>query len=98
VPCFAALPSTKVTEGSARMVTEGTTISNLSAPSSLMARNASFSQASRTSPMPRRTKVVVAPRAPVSRIGTLPKTAATKSRALASSPPQVLSAYPQAAR
>ena len=48
----------------------GTTISNSPSPSSFTARKASFSQAKSTSPMPRSTKVVVAPRAPESRTGT----------------------------
>jgi hypothetical protein len=65
------LPSTSATGGSASIETEGTTTSNLSSPSSASARNASFSQASSTSPMPRCAKVVVDPRAPVSSTGTL---------------------------
>ena len=40
-------------------------------PSSFTARYASFSQASRASPSPRSTNVVVEPRAPVSSTGTL---------------------------
>src|SRR3546814_1718058 len=55
------------------MESEGTTISNLPTPSSFSARKASFSQASMTSPMPRSTKVVVEPRAPLSSTGTLAK-------------------------
>ena len=62
---------TTATGGSARIDSEGTTISNCPLPSSCCARNASFSHASSTSPMPRCTKVVVAPRAPVSSTGTL---------------------------
>jgi len=53
------------------MLTDGTTISNLSLPSSFKERNASFSQAISTSPNPRSTKVVVEPLAPESRTGTL---------------------------
>ena len=59
------------TGGSARIESDGATISNLPAPSSRWARKASFSQASSTSPMPRSAKVVVEPRAPVSSTGTL---------------------------
>ncbi len=69
------------------MLTEGATISNLPFPSSRDARIASFSQAMSTSPMPRSTKVTVAPRAPVSRTGTFLYRRVTKSFALASSPP-----------
>ena len=68
------------------MLTDGTTISNLSGPSSFCARKASFSQEMKTSPMPRSTNVVVEPRAPESSTGTLAKTALTKSRALSSLP------------
>src|SRR5690606_12805635 len=42
-----------------------------------------------TSPMPRCTKVVVEPRAPVSSTCTLPKSAEMKSRAAFSSPPEL---------
>jgi hypothetical protein len=49
---------------------DGTTISTLSGPSSRIASKASFSHASNTSPIPRSTKVVVAPRAPESSTGT----------------------------
>ena len=62
--------STTATGGSARMLTEGTTIWNLSFSSSLVARNASFSQEISTSPMPRCANVVSDPRAPVSSTGT----------------------------
>jgi hypothetical protein len=48
----------------------GMTMSNLSAPNSSIARYASFSHASSTSPISRWAKVVVEPRAPVSRTGT----------------------------
>ncbi len=51
-PCLSTTLSTTATGGSARMLSDGTTISTLSGPSSLTARNASFSQASSTSPMP----------------------------------------------
>ena len=64
VPRLSTTLSTTVTGGSARMDRLGTTISNLSGPSSLIARKASFSQEMNTSPMPRSTKVVVEPRAP----------------------------------
>ena len=70
VPLRSTTLSTTATGGSARMVRLGTTISSLSAPSSLIDRNASFSHDSRTSPMPRSVKVMVEPRAPVSRTGT----------------------------
>jgi hypothetical protein len=53
------------------MLTDGTTISNLSRPSFSVARSASFSHAMSTSPIPRCTNVVVAPRAPESSTGTL---------------------------
>ncbi len=49
---------------------EGTTISKFSPPCSFFARNASFSQASSTSPIWLLTKVMVEPRAPVSSTGT----------------------------
>ena len=52
------------------MLTEGDTISTFSGPSSLMASSASFSQVTKTSPMPRSMKVVVDPRAPESSTGT----------------------------
>ncbi len=52
------------------MLIEGTTMSNLSGPSSLTARKASFSQARSASPIERCTKVFVAPRAPESSTGT----------------------------
>ena len=52
------------------MLSEGTTIWTFSGPSSLIERNASFSQARSTSPIPRCTNVVVAPRAPESSTGT----------------------------
>ena len=86
------LPSTSATVGSARIEIDGRTMSNWSSPSSFSARNASFSQASSTSPMPRCAKVVVEPRAPVSSTGTLAKSAAMNSRIFASSPPNSLSA------
>ena len=63
--------STTATGGSARIETDGMTISNLSLPSSLIARKASFSQEMKTSPTPRSTNVMVEPRAPVSSTGTL---------------------------
>ena len=56
------------------------------APSSLIDRNASFSQAISTSPIPRSMKVVVAPRAPESSTGTLAYSLPTNSCALASLP------------
>ena len=64
--------STTATGGSARMLIDGTTISNspLAPISPLTASSASFSQAISTSPMPRSTKVTVEPRAPVSSTGT----------------------------
>ena len=65
MPLLSTTLSTTATGGSARIETDGTTMSNLPRPSSLTARNASFSQASRTSPCPRWTKVVVEPRAPL---------------------------------
>ena len=80
------------------MLTEGTTISNLSLPSCLVARKASFSQEISTSPMPRWAKVVSAPRAPVSSTGTFAYSLRTKSVAVASLPPGCLSAQAQAAR
>jgi len=52
-------------------IEDGATISNWSLPNSWEARNASFSQAISTSPMPRSTNVVVEPRAPVSSTGAL---------------------------
>jgi hypothetical protein len=80
------------------MLSDGTTISTLSAPSSLMERNASFSQASNTSPMPRWTNVVVAPRAPVSSTGTFLNTLRMYSFAVASLPPGCCRAQAQPAR
>ena len=53
------------TGGSAKIDNDGVMISNLPGCSRI-ARKASFSQASSTSPMPRSAKVVVAPRAPES--------------------------------
>ena len=70
-------PSTSATGGSATIEIDGTTISNLSGPSSVSARKASFSQASNTSSIWRCTKVVVAPRAPVSSTGTWPNRSLT---------------------
>ncbi|MNH35516.1 hypothetical protein D3C79_962080 [compost metagenome] len=71
LPFFSAFLSTTATGGSARIDSDGTTMSNLSAPpSSFRARKASFSQASNTSPWPLLTKVMVEPRAPVSNTGT----------------------------
>lgn len=70
VPRLSTTLSTTDTVGSARIDTDGVTISNLSAPSSLIANNASFSHAINTSPMPRSTKVLVAPRAPESNTST----------------------------
>jgi ABC-type sulfate transport system substrate-binding protein len=61
VPLASTTSSTTATGGSAFMESDGTTMSNLSAPSSSRARNASFSQASRTSPISRWAKVVVEP-------------------------------------
>ena len=55
-------------------------------------RKASFSHASSTSPMPRWTKVLVAPRAPESSTGTFFSRRVTKSCALCSLPPGCLSA------
>ena len=51
------------------MLTDGTTISTFSGPSSRIASSASFSQASSTSPISRCTNVLVAPRAPLSSTG-----------------------------
>jgi hypothetical protein len=51
------------------MLTDGATTSNLSAPNSSMARNASFSHDTNTSPTPRWANVVSAARAPVSSTG-----------------------------
>ena len=59
---------------------------------------ASFSQAISTSPMPRSTKVVVAPRAPVSSTGTFLNSFLMNSFAVASLPPGCLRAQAQAAR
>ena len=83
VPCAAAFLSTTATGGSARMLSDGITIWNLSLPSSFTARNASFSHANRTSPILRFTKVVVLPRAPESRTGTFKKSLRTNSWAFA---------------
>jgi hypothetical protein len=80
------------------MLNDGTTIATRSRPSSSMARNASFSQASSTSPMPRWTNVVVEPRAPVSRTGTFLKRSVTNCFAVSSVPPGCFRAYDQAAR
>ena len=68
------------------MLTDGTTISSLSWPSSFTARKASFSHAMITSPIPRCVNVVVDPRAPESSTGTFLYSRVTKSRALPSSP------------
>ncbi len=54
-----------------------------------MARWASFSQVSSTSPMPFWTKVVVEPRAPLSSTGTLANSFCRKARALASVAPRL---------
>lgn len=70
VPRLSTTLSTTVTGGSARMLRLGTTMSNLSGPSSLVARKASFSQEMNTSPTPRSVKVVSEPRAPASSTGT----------------------------
>jgi len=78
--------STTATGGSARMLIDGTTISKRSLPPSSRASSASFSHASSTSPCPRSTNVVVAPRAPVSSTGTFFSSRATKSCALSSPP------------
>jgi hypothetical protein len=69
------------------MLIDGATIwkSPLAPISPLTANTASFSQAIRTSPIPRSTKVTVEPRAPVSRIGTFLKIRPTKSLVLAGS-------------
>ena len=56
-------------------------MSTFSGPSSFTARKASFSQASSTSPRPRCTKVLVAPRAPESSTGTRLINSVTKARA-----------------
>ena len=72
VPLRSATLSTTATGGSARMLAEGTTISNPPVPNSLRARNASFSHARRTSPMPFWAKVIVEPRAPASSTGAFP--------------------------
>ncbi len=69
------------------MLTDGTTIDTRSRPIFSIASSASFSHASSTSPIPRCTKVVVAPRAPESSTGTFRNSRVTKSRAFASSPP-----------
>ena len=79
------------------MLIDGMTISTLPC-SSASARYASFSQASSTSPIPRCTNVVVAPRAPESSTGTFLNSAVTNSRALASLPPGRRFAYSHAAR
>ena len=84
VPWRSATLSTTATGGSARMLTDGTTISKRSSPSWRSTSSASLSQAISTSPSPRCTKVVVEPRAPVSSTGTLPYRRRTNSRALAS--------------
>jgi hypothetical protein len=87
VPRLSTTLSTTVTGGSARMLTDGTTISNWSLPPpSASANKASFSQASSTSPWPRSTKVVVEPRAPVSSTGTFFSSLPTNSCAAASPP------------
>ena len=70
MPCLLAFLSTTATGGSARMLTDGATISNLSLPNWFSTRKASFSQEMNTSPMPRWAKVVVEPRAPESSTGT----------------------------
>ena len=90
VPLRSTTLSTTVTGGSARMLSDGSTICTLSAPSSLIDRNASFSHASSTSPMPRCTNVVVEPRAPVSSTGTFLNSLRTYSFAVASLPPGCL--------
>jgi hypothetical protein len=76
---------------------EGTAIWTLSG-CSWSARYASFSHESKTSPMPRCTNVVVAPRAPESSIGTFFSSWATNALAVASVPPGSCLAYNQAAR
>ena len=75
------------------MLSEGTTSSTCPLPISFAAMKASFSQPRRTSPMPRCTKVVVEPRAPVSRTGTDLYSLVTNSFAFSSSPPLRLRAY-----
>lgn len=70
VPLCSAFLFTTVTGGSANIETEGTTISNSSFPNSFIAKKASFSQASKTSPIFLWTNVLVAPLAPESRTGT----------------------------
>jgi len=67
------------------MLMDGVMSSNSPPPCSLSASSASFSQAISTSPMPRSTNVVVAPRAPVSSIGTFLNSFVTNSRAFFSS-------------
>ena len=74
------------------MLKLGTTIWNLSGPSSLVARKASFSQEMNTSPTPRSVKVISEPRAPESSTGTLPYSEATNCCALAGSLPNFFSA------
>ncbi|KGW50912.1 hypothetical protein Y049_40 [Burkholderia pseudomallei MSHR684] len=80
------------------MLADGTTISNLSAPNSLIDRNASFSHAISTSPMPRCTKLVVAPRAPESSTPAFLYSFVTKSFAVCAVPPGWCCAYAHAAR
>ncbi len=72
MPFFSATLSTTATGGSAKILNDGVTISNLSFPSSFNDKYASFSHAINTSPMPRSTNVVVAPRAPESNTSTFP--------------------------
>ena len=68
------------------MLIEGTTISSWPGLSP-SARYASFSQASSTSPICRRTNVIVDPRAPESSTGTFLNSSLTNCLAVASVPP-----------
>ena len=86
VPCFAATVSFTATGGSARMLTDGMTMSYLSGPSCFVARSASFSHAISTSPIPRSTNVVVDPRAPASSTGTFLYSFAMNARVAGSLP------------
>ncbi|MNN53551.1 hypothetical protein D3C81_1683150 [compost metagenome] len=86
MPFLSTFLSTTATGGSARIDSDGATISKFSPPSSCRARNASFSQASSTSPMLLLTKVMVEPRAPVSSTGTFLYSCSVNSLALASLP------------
>ena len=64
VPLRSTTESMSATGGSARMLTDGRTMSNAPVPISFSASSASFSHASSTSPIPRCTNVFVDPRAP----------------------------------